>query len=61
MNHQFTDWQVVLFIDDIVMSIDFRESLDEKIGWPEDTFQLATVDDLVMSFDLREPEYVQFL
>jgi hypothetical protein len=52
---------MLLFIDDAVVLIELRESLDEKIGWPEDTFQLAAVDDLVMSFDLREPEHVQFL
>ena len=51
----------ILFMDGIAMAIELRESLDEKIGWLEDTFQLVAVDDLVMSFDLREPEYVQFL
>ncbi len=50
-----------LFIDDIVMVVTLRESLDERIGWPEDVFQLVGIDDLVMSLDLREPEYVQFL
>ncbi len=52
---------MLIFIDDVTVLIELRESLDEKIGWPEDTFQLAVVDDLVMSLDLREPEYVQFL